>query len=66
METRSSERCHIEELQTDLGGWLTYYNKDRTHQGKMCCGRTPIQTLVDGRVAWHDKNHHFEQLNLPR
>lgn len=45
----------IEELQTDLNDWLRYYNHDRTHQGKMCCGRTPIQTLIDGKEAWNDK-----------
>lgn len=45
----------IEELQKDLDDWLRYYNHDRTHQGKMCCGRTPIQTLIDGKEAWHDK-----------
>lgn len=45
----------IEELQTDLEEWLAYYNNDRTHQGKMCCGRTPMQTLIDGKEAWHDK-----------
>ena len=21
---------------------------ERSHQGKMCCGRTPMQTLLDG------------------
>ncbi|AMO94025.1 integrase core domain protein [Collimonas fungivorans] len=45
----------IEELQSDLDDWLAYYNNDRTHQGKMCCGRTPIQTLIDGKEAWQDK-----------
>lgn len=45
----------IEELQKDLDDWLYYYNHERTHQGKMCCGRTPIQTLIDGKEAWHDK-----------
>jgi transposase InsO family protein len=45
----------IEELQADLDCWLAYYNNDRTHQGKMCCGRTPMQTLIDGKEAWHDK-----------
>jgi len=45
----------IEELQIDLDAWLAYYNNDRTHQGKMCCGRTPIQTLIDGKEAWRDK-----------
>lgn len=45
----------IEELQTDLDDWLRYYNDERTHQGKMCCGRTPMQRLLDGKEAWRDK-----------
>jgi len=45
----------IEELQVDVDNWLLDYNNDRTHQGKMCCGRTPMQTLFDGKEAWHDK-----------
>lgn len=36
----------IEESQVDLDDWIAYYNNERTHQGKMCCGRTPMQTLV--------------------
>ena len=42
----------IEELQSDLDEWLKYYNYDRTHQGKMCCGRTPMETLIDGKEVW--------------
>ncbi|SFH62696.1 Winged helix-turn helix [Nitrosospira sp. Nsp14] len=45
----------LEELQIDLDEWLHTYNHDRTHQGKMCCGRTPIQTLIDGKEVWNDK-----------
>jgi transposase InsO family protein len=45
----------IEELQHDLDDWLHDYNYERTHQGKMCCGRTPMQTLIDGKKAWQDK-----------
>lgn len=45
----------IAELQIDLDDWLATYNNDRTHQGKMCCGRTPMQTLIDGKKGWHDK-----------
>ena len=33
-------------LQKDLDVWLDFYNNERTHQGKMCCGRTPMQTLL--------------------
>lgn len=32
------------------------YNNERTHQGKMCCGRTPMETLLDGKRIWADKN----------
>ena len=44
-----------EELQADLDAWLAYYNNERTHQGKMCCGRTPLQTLIAGKEAWNEK-----------
>ena len=45
----------MDELQADLDEWLLYYNNERTHQGKMCCGRTPMQTLMEGKEKWHDK-----------
>ncbi len=45
----------IEELQYDLDEWMVYYNSARTHQGKMCCGRTPMQTLIDAKEVWDDK-----------
>lgn len=37
----------IEELQTDLDQWIEIYNKERTHQGKFCFGKTPFQTFLD-------------------
>lgn len=46
----------LEELQKDLNEWLVYYNNERTHQGKMCCGRTPMETLEDGKNIWKSKN----------
>lgn len=46
----------LDELQKDLDDWVKYYNNDRTHQGKMCCGRTPIETMIDGKMIWADKN----------
>ena len=45
----------MEELQTDLDAWIVYYNHDRTHQGKICCGRTPMATLEDGKRIWKEK-----------
>lgn len=37
----------IQELQNDLDRWMTYYNQDRTHTGKYCFGKTPMQTFDD-------------------
>ena len=45
----------IEALQADLDQWLDKYNYERTHQGKMCCGRTPMETLADGKNIWQEK-----------
>jgi transposase InsO family protein len=46
---------NLEMLQSDLDEWLTYYNHERTHQGKMCCGRTPIATMEDSKSIWEEK-----------
>lgn len=46
----------LEELQKDLDEWIKYYNNERTHQGKVCCGRTPLETLLDGKKVWAEKN----------
>ncbi|MCM2536322.1 integrase core domain-containing protein, partial [Burkholderia glumae] len=49
----------LAELQVDLDTWLMYYNGERTHQGKMCCGRTPLQTLIAGKEVWKEKVSHL-------
>src|SRR6516165_703949 len=36
----------IEELQTDLDLWMREFNEVRSHQGKWCFGKTPIQTSL--------------------
>lgn len=51
----------LDELQKDLDDWLYFYNHQRTHQGKMCCGRTPMQTFLDGKKIWQEK---VDSLNL--
>lgn len=45
----------VEALQKDLDEWLEYYNNERSHQGKRCDGRTPIQTLEEGKKIWQAK-----------
>ena len=37
----------ILELQEDLDIWLESYNRERTHQGRWCYGKTPMQTVLD-------------------
>jgi transposase InsO family protein len=45
----------LEELQADLDAWIALYNHERTHQGKMCCGRTPMATFEDGKRICREK-----------
>jgi hypothetical protein len=37
-----------DDLQVELDKWLELYNTERTHQGKRCQGRTPMETFIDG------------------
>jgi transposase InsO family protein len=37
----------IDELQADLNAWHAEYNEQRTHQGRWCYGKTPMQTFID-------------------
>jgi hypothetical protein len=37
----------LEELQSDLDLYLDEYNNERTHTGKYCYGRTPMQTFLE-------------------
>ncbi len=37
----------IEEMQKDLTEWIKWYNEERTHSGKYCYGKTPMETFKD-------------------
>src|SRR5215208_1821689 len=37
----------IAELQEDLDTWMKAYNEHRSHQGRWCFGKTPMQTFLD-------------------
>ncbi len=39
----------VEDLQSELDQWIDWYNKERTHSGKHCYGKTPWQTLIDSK-----------------
>ena len=46
----------LEELQADLDEWLDKYNNFRTHSGKFCYGKTPMQTFKDSKHIAIEKN----------
>ncbi|MDL2269652.1 hypothetical protein LJC41_06790 [Desulfosarcina sp. OttesenSCG-928-G17] len=46
---RRIDKLHLDE-------WIDCYNTQKTHQGKMRCGRTSMmQTLRDGKQLWIEK-----------
>src|ERR1700739_320528 len=45
----------IEQLQSDLDGWLREYNEVRPHQGRWCYGKTPLQTFIDATPLAREK-----------
>lgn len=46
----------MEALQKNLDEWVNYDNNERTHQGKMRCSRMPMDTLLDGKSIWAERN----------
>ena len=45
----------LDELQTDLDTWIKHYNEERTHSGKYCFGKTPMQTFLDSMLLVKEK-----------
>ena len=45
----------IGELQADLDTWMEEYNRVRSHQGRWCYGKTPMQTFLDTLPVARDK-----------
>jgi len=46
----------IEDMQLDADKWITFYNEERTHSGRYCYGKTPLQTWMDSKSLAKDKN----------
>jgi transposase len=46
---------NLEVLQQDLDEYINWYNQERTHQGKRCKGRTPMETFFEGKQRYVDK-----------
>jgi hypothetical protein len=58
----------IEELQQDVDVWLEFYNNERTHSGKYCYGKTPMQTWKDSLHLTKEKlleTHYQNFIPLP-
>ena len=45
----------IDELQKDLDKWMEYYNQQRTHTGKYCLGKTPMDTFLQSKYLAKEK-----------
>lgn len=45
----------LDTLQNDLDKYINHYNNERTHQGKRCQGKTPMQTFIDGKKLFAQK-----------
>ena len=46
---------NLEELQGDLDQWLKYYNHERTHSGRYCYGKTPMETFKESIILARQK-----------
>ena len=45
----------LEELQADLDSFMEGYNAERSHQGRWCFGKTPMQTFLDSLALAQEK-----------
>ena len=45
----------LEQLQEDVDRWVSEYNNERTHSGKYCYGKTPMQTFIESTQLAHDR-----------
>ena len=52
---RKKVYASIEELQKDLDDWIEEYNMQRTHSGKYCYGKTPMETFRDAKHLAKEK-----------
>ena len=55
----------LEELQADLDQWLDEYNRTRSHSGKYCYGKTPMETFADSISLAREKMLDSGSLSAP-
>jgi hypothetical protein len=44
-----------ESTQADVDAWMESYNAERTHSGKYCYGKTPMQTFINSAKLAYDR-----------
>ena len=54
----------LEELQADADRWVTDYNTERTHSGKYCYGKTPMQTFMESKKIALEKQLDQTELTI--
>jgi hypothetical protein len=55
----------IDTLQKDLDEYIDWYNTERTHQGIRCKGRIPMETFIEGKQFYDEKNIDDRLVTLP-
>ena len=45
----------LEVLQADVDQWIDQYNRERTHSGKYCYGKTPMETFLSAKQLAEEK-----------
>ena len=45
----------VDEMQQDLDEWMEYYNQERTHSGRYCYGKTPMETFKESLILARQK-----------
>jgi len=45
----------LDEMQQDLDEWMEYYNQERTHSGRYCYGKTPMETFKESLILARQK-----------
>jgi transposase InsO family protein len=45
----------VDQLQADAEAWMESYNAERTHSGKYCYGKTPLQTFIEAAPLAYSK-----------
>lgn len=46
---------NLEQLQADADEWMRQDNEERTHSGKYCYGKTPLETLRSAKHLAEEK-----------